>query len=284
MEYGNLHVIFMNLITPFILNAFIGVVIISIMLTIIGTISTFRNVHYLSAEVAHAALGGASLGVIIYSIIEYEYVIFITAIMFSILTSILTCYIIREKGIEASGMAIGIALAISISIYAICISLMKTELIIKVNSYLLSDILLITIDDLIAILTTSIIGLIILIAFYKEIVYICFDLEGAESLGLNTKTYDYMIFILIGLCGAILARTIGALLAYALSIIPSACAREISDNIIKTFIYTFIIALIFGLSGLIISIIFNLTTSGTIAAIAVLTYITIKIIKYHIVR
>lgn len=269
----------MSLYNPFIINAVIGVILCGITSMIVGALSTLRNVHYLSAEVTHSALSGAGIGALMYTIIGYEPIIFIMATLFSIVTSIVTGYIIREKGVEASGLAIGATLAISMSIYSIIAGVIRAELLIKVNSYLISDILLITSSDLIKMSIISIIGLIALLTFYREIVYICFDIEGAEALGLNTKIYDYLLFTLIGASGAVLARTVGALLVYALAILPAACAIELSNSIQKTFIYTFTISTLSGIIGLIISIILNLHTSGIIALISTTIYIIIKTLK-----
>ncbi|MEM3986390.1 MAG: metal ABC transporter permease [Candidatus Methanomethylicia archaeon] len=269
----------MSLYNPFIINAIIGVILCGITSMIIGTLSMLRNVHYLSAEVTHSALSGAGIGALIYAIIGYEPIIFIMATLFSIATSIVTGYIIREKGVEASGLAIGTSLAISMSIYSIVAGMIRAELLIKVNSYLISDILLITSSDLMKMSIISIIGLIVLLVFYREIIYICFDIEGSEALGLNTKIYDYLIFTLIGASGVVLARAVGALLVYALTIIPAACAIELSNSIRNTFIYTFTISILSGIMGLIISIIINLHTSGMIALTSTTIYIIIKTLK-----
>jgi|YelNatPaOPRAMG01_1025707.scaffolds.fasta_scaffold07668_7 ABC-type Mn2+/Zn2+ transport system permease subunit len=265
--------------SPFIMNALIGIVLGGVTAMIAGALSMLRNVHYLSAEVAHSALGGAAIGALIYSQIGYEPIIFIAATTFSIISSIITGYIVRERGGEAAGLAIGVALAISLSTYSIVIGMLKAELIIKVNSYLLSDILLITYSDLIGMTLISFIGLIVLIAFYKEMLYICFDVEGAEALGLKTKIYDYMAFALIGAAGAVLARAMGALLIYALAILPAASSIEISNSTSKIFIYTFTISLTSGITGLLISLTLNLPTSGTIAATATTIYILIKVAR-----
>jgi len=267
------------LYSPFIMNALIGIILGGVTAMITGALSTLRNVHYLSAEVTHSALGGAAIGALIYSQIEYEPIIFITATTFSIISSIITGYIVRERGVEATGLAIGVVLAISLSTYSIVIGMLKAELIIKVNSYLLSDILLITYSDLMGMTLISFIGLIVLIAFYKELIYVCFDVEGAEALGLKTKIYDYMAFALIGATGAVLARAMGALLIYALAILPAASSIELSNSTSKIFIYTFTISLIAGLAGLLISLTLNLPTSGTIAATATTIYILIKVAK-----
>jgi len=272
----------MNIYNPFIINVIIGIILCGITSMIIGALSMLRNVHYLSAEVTHAALSGAGIGALIYSITGCEQLIFIMATLFSIATSIITGYIIREKGFEASGLAIGVALALSMSIYAMVIGILKAELIIKVNSYLISDILLITSNDLINMLMIAILGLIILLTFHREIVYTCFDMEGAEALGLNTKIYDYLIFTLIGASGVVLARALGALLVYALAIMPAACSIELSNNVQKIFTYTFIFSVFSGFTGLILSIILNVSTSGMIALTSTITYITIKILKKYV--
>jgi len=71
----------------------------------------------------------------------------------------------------------------------------------------------------------------------------------------------------------------GALLIYALAILPAASSIELSNSTSKIFIYTFTISLIAGLAGILISLTLNLPTSGTIAATATTIYILIKMAK-----
>ncbi|MEM3832731.1 MAG: metal ABC transporter permease [Thermoprotei archaeon] len=268
-----------NLTSPFIINAIIGIILGSFAALIAGTISMLRGVHYLSAEVTHAALGGAAIGALIYEITHVDLIFFIAALLFSVLTSVFTGYITRKGGIEISGLAIGLALAFSLSIYAIVIGLIPAELQIKVNSYLISDILLLTNVDLIYMAITVVTGLLIVLFFYNEVIYTCFDLEGAEALGLRTKVYDYVIFALVGMTGVVIAKAVGALLVFALAIVPAATAKELSDSIPKLFFYTLIIALASGFSGLFLSVLINFPTSGMIAMVASLIYLIVIIVR-----
>ncbi|MGC9165962.1 MAG: metal ABC transporter permease [Thermoprotei archaeon] len=265
-----------NLMNPFIINAIIGIILGSLAALIAGTISMLRGVHYLSAEVTHAALGGAAIGALVYEITHIDLMFFVIALLFSILTAMFTGYITRKGGIEVSGLAIGLALAFSLSIYAIVIGLIPAELQIRVNSYLISDILLLTNADLIYMTTTIVIGLLIVFLFYNEVIYTCFDLEGTEALGLRTRIYDYIIFALVGIAGVVIAKAVGALLVFALAIVPAATAKELSDSIPKLFFYTFIIALISGFFGLFLSILINFPTSGMIAMVASLIYLIVR--------
>lgn len=272
-------IIMIDLTSPFIINAVVGIILGSFAALIAGTISMLRGVHYLSAEVTHAALGGAAIGALVYEVIHIDSIFFIIAMLFSILTAMFTGYITRKGGTEVSGLAIGLALAFSLSIYAMIIGLIPAELQIRVNSYLISDILLLTNTDLIYMSITVILGLLIVFLFYNEIIYTCFDLEGTEALGLRTRIYDYIIFALVGIAGVVVAKAVGALLVFALAIVPAATARELSNSVPKLFFYTFIIALISGFFGLFLSILVNFPTSGMIAMIASMIYLIVIIVR-----
>jgi len=268
-----------SLTSPFIINAIIGIILGSLAALIAGALSMLRGVHYLSAEVTHAALGGAAIGALFYEILHIDSIFFIIALLFSMLTAMFTGYITRKEGIEVSGLAIGLALGFSLSIYAIIIGLIPAELQIKVNSYLISDILLLTQTDLVYMAITAILGLLVMFLFYNEVIYTCFDLEGTEALGLRTTLYDYIIFALVGMAGVVIAKAVGALLVFALAIMPAASARELSNSVPKLFLYTFVIALFSGFTGLFLSIIINFPTSGLIAIIASIIYLMIILIK-----
>jgi len=259
-------------LSHFLVRAYFAILLTSFM-SLASGFALLRGVSYLPAEASHSALGGAAIGVFLGYMLGANVEPFYFAILFSSLTSMLVAYAGRHGGAEVLNAALGGMLAISVSFYALLRALVPAELKVVVDGYLVGDILLLTSDDLVRLATIVFCGVIVLYIFKNEILYVCFDQEGSEALGLNVSFYDYVLFFFMGLAGGLAAKTIGSLMVFALIMLPSVIAKEYSKNIRRYFSITVLLTLAFGYGGLIVSIFTGLPSSGSIAAIASFSYI-----------
>ena len=259
-------------LSPFLVRAYFAILLTSFM-SLASGFALLRGVAYLPAEASHSALGGAAIGVFIGYMLGADVEPFYFAILFSSLTSMLVAYAGRHGGAEVLNAALGGMLAISVSFYALLRALVPAEMKVVVDGYLVGDILLLTLDDLVRLTTIVFCGVIVLYIFKNEILYVCFDQEGSEALGLNVSFYDYVLFFFMGLAGGLAAKTIGSLMVFALIMLPSVIAKEYSKNIRRYFSITVLLTLAFGYGGLVVSIFTGLPSSGSIAAIASVSYI-----------
>ncbi len=263
----------LDLLSPFLVRAYFAILLTSFM-SLASGIALLRGVAYLPAEASHAALGGAAIGVFAAYVLSLETDPFYFAVLFSSFTAMLVAYAGRHGGAEVLNSALGGALALSVSFYALIRTLVPAELKAIIDNYLVGDILLLTLNDLVRLTTIISLGAVLLYLFKNEILYICFDQEGAQALGLNVPLYDYILFFFIGLAGGLAAKTIGSLMVFALIMLPSVIAKEFSKNIRRYFSLTLILTLFFGYSGMLISISANLPSSGSIAAVSSIAYIS----------
>ena len=97
---------------------------------------------------------------------------------------------------------------------------------------------------LLAIIVSSVI-----IIFYKEIRTILFDIDYANSLGINTKLVNGAIFFLIVLAVVIGIRSVGVILMSAMLIAPAAAARQYTDKLHKMFALAALFGVISGFLG-----------------------------------
>ena len=93
------------------------------------------------------------------------------------------------------------------------------------------------------------------------------------------RFYTYFLFSLIAASGAVVARTMGALLVHAAIMPPAAIATLLTKRLDRMLLASFVIALAFGLAGLLISAVVNLPSSGTIGLLSSLAYIVLLLFK-----
>ncbi len=270
---------------PFLLRAILGLFLASFASATMGTFTMLRGISFLTAEVAHAALGGAALGIFLQSIgLIGDLDPFYIALIFSITTALFTGYAGEKESIRME-TAIGVSFAISMSIAVTLMGMIPSEKLPKIWGYLIGDILLLTYNDLQILFLVTLIVVITTTIFCREFAYISFDIEGAESMGLNVKLYQYLMLFLAALAIVTATKTIGSILVYAFMIAPSAIAAEIASSVPGIMIISLLISIICGLIGLKLSLILNIAPSGLIGLILSITYLVvtmiIKTIKKH---
>lgn len=258
------------MLDPFVLRALLGILFTSFSVPV-SAIMLLRGALYITPEISHAALGGAALGVLLQILLPNLIDPFAFAILFCIMTSILVSRAGRNSQ-QALGMMLSVSLALSVMLYAVIRSYLPMEKKIMVDGYLVSDLLLISNTDVLSLAIASTITILIIIVFYREFLYICFDMETAESLGLKVGLYDSLLFATSAITAAVIAKTMGVLLSVTLLVMPAAVSRLITSRVNGMLIISFAITVFSGLCGLAISLYLNIPTSGSIALVSIILF------------
>lgn len=265
--------------SPFFIRALVGLVLTALASAAVGPIITGRGMSFLTAEVAHAALGGAALGVFIDELLGGFPDPLYIAILFGIASGLLAGYGGKTGIPERLEVAIGVSMAISMSIAVFFLGIIPSQDIPKVWGYLLGDILLLSQSDVIILSIGVIITLALYLVFYREFLYIALDMEGAEAMGFNVKFYHYLSIFIASLAIVVATKAIGSIMVYAVIIAPPAIATVLSKNFMFASIISFLIVLFTGVIGLFTSFIFNVSPSGVIGLIISSIYLLIIIYK-----
>jgi ABC-type Mn2+/Zn2+ transport system permease subunit len=267
-----------DLLSPFLIKAYVAVLLMAAT-SIIGSVAVLRGVAYMPAEAAHAALGGAALGILLGYVANLTVDPYLVAAIFASITTLFAGYVGRKGGPEAIASALAGALTLGVSVYAFVRYILPAQLRVILDGYLVGDILLLGDSDIVTLSILTMVCMVIFAIFYNEIIYVCFDPEGAEAMGMNASFYDFIIFFLIGLAGSVATKTVGTLIVYALVIAPAITAKELSRSVNGILRLTVIITLVAGYGGLALSIIFNMPSSGSIAIFASAIYVGTMLAK-----
>lgn len=258
------------MLDPFVLRAVLGVLFASLSAPV-STIMLLRGALYITPEVSHAALGGAAVGVLIQTFFPGLSDPFVFAVLFCVATSVFVSRL-GKGGQQALSMLLSVSLATSVTLYAVVRSYLPIDRRILVDGYLVSDLLLLSEADVLSLAVASTITVVVTAAFYREFVYICFDMETAESFGLRVGLYDSLLFAVSAITVAVVARTMGVLFSVTLLVIPAAASRLLVRRIGLMLMTSFSVAVLSGLSGIAVSLICNLPTSGAIALISIVSF------------
>lgn len=103
--------------------------------------------------------------------------------------------------------------------------------------------------------------------FHKEFSLIAFDPDMAETLGYNVPFWNFLFYALVGIAVASGIQAVGALLIFALLIIPAITGLALAGKMTLIYLIAMITGLFAVFSGLLLSFYLDLPASPTIVTI-----------------
>ncbi|MHA2034040.1 MAG: metal ABC transporter permease [Candidatus Thorarchaeota archaeon] len=268
------------LTTPLVMRAMIGALLIAIVASASGSFLVFRGLSFMTSGVAHAALGGAALGLFLqYTGIAPWFDPILGALLFSVFVAAVTGYA-GESGIaQKMEVAVGVSFALSMSIAVFLMYYIPPTQVPQVWGYLIGDILLLDNLDVILLAGTAVFLLLLSLMFHKEFVYVSVDMEGSIAHGLNARAYHYLMLLSSSLAIALATKAVGAILVYAIMVAPAAASNEVMRSVRGVMLAVFVIALFSEFAGLAASFAVHASPSAIAGIIAAMSYVIAMQIK-----
>ena len=265
--------------SPYFLRSVLAIILIALNAAMAGSFTVFRDISFLVAGTSHAALAGAAFAIVlsVYGVISWFGPLY-GAILFAVLTAVAAGYASRKGDKEQINTTIGIAFAMSMSLAVLFISLIR-EYASQAWGLLLGDLLLLTDSDIILLSVVTLIIVIIMILFYREFIFISFDIEGAVAYGIRAEFFNYLMLILISVSVVVILKGVGAILVFAMLVAPAAAANRLVATANRVIIVAFILAITSGFVGLLISFYISISAGALAALIATCTYFIVILIK-----
>lgn len=240
----------------FLQMAFIGGVLAAVVSSWIGLLLILRKESMLVDGVAHTAFGGVAIGLLI----GIDPLIGAMAVS---TIAVMGMTYMRRKGLAQSDAAIAVMMAMGFSLGMIVISL-ANGFNVELFSYLFGSILTIDIGDLTVLIVLALMMIAFMVFFYKEMLAITFDEDGARLQGVPVETLTMAFNLLVAVTIALSIKVIGIILVVALMVLPGLTALQLR----RSFKATLIASALFGVSaaviGILLSVLFSVSTSGLI--------------------
>lgn len=248
----------------FMKNALLGVLLVTPMFGILGTMVVNNKMAFFSDALGHSALTGIAVGVM-FGIDNT----LISMLAFSIL---LTIAIINVKNAKTASVDTIIGVFSSSAVALGIVILSYNGGFNKYSIYLIGDLLSISNTDIFMLIISFIAVLLIWLTCFNKFLLVSINHTFARSRGVNVKFYEYVFTILVAIIVTISIQWVGILVISSMMILPAASARNISNNIRQYHIYSILIAVISGILGLFLSYHFGCATGATIVLISSLFF------------
>lgn len=228
--------------------------------SVIGVFVVLRGLAFVGAGTAHAAFAGVALGYLI------GWPPLGLAILFGLATVWITGWV-EEKGRMKLDVSIGILYTTTMALAILFIGLMKTYNA-EVYGYLFGSVLSVTSGELSVIGGLSVLVLGLIVLFSKELYFIAFDQEMAEASGVPARRIFFLLLTLVALTVVVSLKTVGAILVFAMVLIPASTAYQLTSSLRTLTLYSIVIGVTTAVAGVVISATWDVPSGPAIVLLA----------------
>lgn len=255
----------------FMKNALIAVLIISPLFGILGTMIVNKRMAFFSDALGHSALTGVAIGALL-GVTNTSASMLVFAILFALALNRIN----RRKTISTDTV-ISVFASLSMAIGLVILS--QGGNFAKYSALLVGDILSITIPEVGLLFAIFIITFVFWIFGFNKLHAISVNEALARSKNINVNLLEDMFSVVIAIIVMSSVKWVGILIINALLILPAAAGRNMSSNVREYHLFSILISLFSGITGLIISFYLDTATGPTIVIIAALIFFTTLFIQ-----
>ena len=202
----------------------------SIACSILGVIISRMALSSIGFTMSHAAFAGAAIGMFLGKNAM------LAAVGFSMAVAALIGPV-SDKAKMAADATLGILFAMCMAVAVFLISYMEyLGKGLSASGLLFGDVISLYREEIYALAAVSILTIVFVVLFYKEITAIMFNMKIAEAAGIRVRLVYYLLLFIIAISVALSLNLIGGLLIFVLLVTPASIASQFCFNVKSMFI------------------------------------------------
>ena len=251
----------------------LGAIIASIALSLVGTLIVQLKITNIGYSMSHAAFAGAAFGIWINAFTLPSFDEQITALVFTLITALILGPL-SEKTKLSSEVILGALFSLLTALGFIFLSTLPTGVITQqAVSILWGSLFGLRYIDFLN-LGLIILGFIVILKiFYREFIAIIFHEKIAAAAGIRVSLFKFIVLATTALIVSISIRIVGALLVYALIIMPTSTAYQFIYDFKKLLYYSPIIGSLAAVFGVLLSLATNFPISSSMILISCVIFL-----------
>ncbi len=255
----------------FMQRALLAGTLIGIVCAIIGTYVVLKGLSFIGAGIAHASFGGVALGFFL----KVNPVL--TAVVFCLGTAWGIGLVSRKGGVRED-TAVGVFFASTMALGILIIGLMQGYNV-DLFGYLFGSILAVSSDDVWITLCLSAIVLLLVLAFFKELLFVSFDAEMAAVTGVPAARIYFLLITLMAITVVLSIKVVGIVLVSALLVTPAAAAYQLTEKFHRMMLYSVLIGIVSTVGGLLLSYALDTASGATIVLLSTLIFFVAALVS-----
>ena len=258
----------------FVQRAMIAGVLISAVSALLGMFLVLRRFSLIGDGLAHTTFG--SVAVVLLIGISPLYVT-LAALPLVMIASLAIFKLTSSRKINADA-AIGIVSSLGIAAGIIFASL-SGGFNVDLLSYLFGNILTVNNTELFLSFIVFLIVVAMVIYFYDDLFAVTFDQELAQSIGVNTRRINVILFLLTAIAAVLAMKVAGIMLVSALLILPALTALQLSVSFRATMIAAVAFSILAVVCGIVFAFLMNLPAGATIVLLNIFFLLLVFVAK-----
>lgn len=262
----------------FVLSIIVGSAIIGALCAIMGVFNLLLKRPLIADSIAHATLPGIALGFLLFNE-KNIVVLFLGACTTSMLSILYSDWLKRKSKLKNDSiMAIGLSTFFSVGLCLVSyVQNQNSGKQTGLENYLFGNASSLNSKEILY--ASFILGVLLLIfaTFYKRFQLVLFNIEYANSIGINSRFYLFLISLFSVLAIALSVKAMGIVLASALLISPALAMRYWRTR----FVWLFILAGVVGAStasfGAYLSYAYNNTPTGSAIVLSLFVFVFLSV-------
>lgn len=264
LPFEFMHHIFMK-------NALLGIILVTPVFGILGTMIVNNKMAFFSDAIGHSALTGIAIGVIL----GIKAPLF-SMIVFSLFLSV-AILMVKNANTASPDTVIGVFSSTAVALGVVILS--NRGGFTKYSSYLIGDLLSISSTDIALLILVLLVVIILWVTVFNKLLLVSVNNSLARSRGINVKLYEYIFGMVMAVVVTISIQWVGILIISSLLVLPAAAARNIARNIRQYHLIAVLIAIVSGITGLLFSYYFDTATGATIVLVSSIFFAATFLIK-----
>jgi manganese/iron transport system permease protein/iron/zinc/copper transport system permease protein len=245
----------------FFVRGIIATVMAGALCGLIGVYIVLRRMSYIGHGLSHAVFGGA----VVSYVMSFNF--YVGASIWGFLSALLINATTRRRPFIGADAAIGIITTASFALGIALISRYRSFTR-NFDAALFGNILGVTNDDLYAIGAVTLMAFVLLIAFYRKLLFTTFDPEAARVYGVSTEWIDTLFSLILAATIVVCMQVLGVTLIAAAIVIPPVTARLLTHSFSYVLALSTLIGGISGLAGMYLSYYVDISSGASIVLFA----------------
>ncbi len=269
------------------IEAMLILIMTAVACSIIGVFLVLRNLSMVADAISHSVLLGIVIAVFIVHDLSSPFLI-VGASIFGLLT-VLSIELLIKSGLIKNDSSVGIVFPLFFSIGVILISKFGKGIHLDVECVLMGEVIFAPLDRmnllgislpkaLVVMTVISLINLLFVLIFFKELKINTFDSEYAQLSGFSAGILLYSLMALVSVTAVSAFDSVGAILVIAFMVAPAASAYLITKRLRTTVFVAVLIGIIDSIIGYYLSIKFNLSMAGMTAFVMGVVFVIILLV------
>lgn len=255
----------------FMLNALLAVILVTPLFGILGTMVVNNRMAFFSDALGHSALTGIAIGVIL-----GMHDPLIAMLVFSVLLAV-GISLVKASSKSSPDTIIGVFSASAVALGIVILS--RAGGFAKYSRYLIGDLLSITPTEIMILAFVTLGALIFWGLMFNRLFLVSINPSLARSRGYSVRWLEILFSIIMAIIITISIQWVGLLIINSLLVLPAASARNLARDMRQYHLWSVSIALLSGLSGLLLSYYWGTSTGATIVLCAAAFFLFTLVLK-----